>query len=184
MPVAALAPIADAGLALTAAAQQTEVHIDMPEKVVVASAEVQPLRAKMKTVQKRQDAKAKRMAAKRKQHYARRHGARRSTVASRRQARAARYAFSEKASSRRVARSRAVSRDGRYAHRQARDRRPVTSRAVKRTWRRVAETQILGTNAWRPLNGSRLLRGVPTGALRDERMPTPKMPAAGPVQVV
>lgn len=186
MPTASVEPpIADVALAITNGADADILHIDVPEPVVVvAAAEVQPTRAKMKTTVKRQEAKAKRMAAKRKQHYARRNGAKRSSVASRRQARGARYAQQERASSsRRYARSNKAGRS-RYVVRQLRGRRPALTRSIKRGARRMAEVRLPGANAWQPLNGSRLLRGVPSGALMNERTPLPRPPVSGPVQVV
>lgn len=185
MPTASVAsPIADVTLAIANGSDAEILHIDVPEPVVVvAAAEVQPTRAKMKTTVKRQEAKAKRMAAKRKQHYARRNGARRSSIASRRQVRGSRYAQRERASSRRLAGNRVTGRS-RYVVRQMRGRRPALTRSIKRGSRRVAEVRLPGANAWQPLNGSRLLRGVPSGALTNDRALPPKPPVLGPVQVV
>lgn len=184
MPTAAVAPpIADAALAVSAGVHPDILQIDVPETLVVALAEVQPTRSKMKTVQKRQEAKAKRMASKRKQHYARRHGARRSTVAQRRVGRGNRVAQHERASRQRTVRGRSLSRN-RYVTRQLRGR-PAVTRSFKRGGRRVAEMRVPGLDSRGSLSGSRLLRDLPTGALRNESAPLLKPPASsGPVQVV
>lgn len=183
MPATELVQVADASAALANTVGQDVLKIELPAQMVVASAE--PVRAKSKTVQRRLDAKAKRLASKRKSHYARRGGMRRSTVASRRQARGSRYAMARKASpSRRIARSRATSRNG-IATRQVRGRRPVITRSVKRNYRRMAEAQLPNMDDRRgPLHSPRLLRDLPVQGLREERSPRINLPAGGPVQVV
>jgi rare lipoprotein A len=168
--------------AIAGGVRHDALDIDLPEKIVVASADPQqPIKAKAKTVQKRQDAKAKRVAAKRKQHYARRNGARRSTVASRRQARGNRYAYHRGAKSRRIARTRTATRS-RLVTRQLRGRKPVVTRAVKH--RRTAEAQFDRFDMRQPLHGPGLLRDLPIEQGHAERARRLKMPVRGPVQVV
>lgn len=181
MPATLLTQVADASGAMGSSLAEDDLKIDVPEVVVAAVVVPQSSKPVMKTVQKRLEAKAKRVASKRKSHYARRGGARRSTVASRRQARGSRYTYSQKASSsRRVARSRVMSRS-RVVTRQLRGRRPVVTRS--RGNRRVAEV-IMDRFVVRGLvPGSRLLQNMPADRVRDDRAPV-KAPVRGPVQVV
>lgn len=180
MPATLLTQVADATAAMTPDVTAKDLQIDVPE-VVVASVETKAARPVMRTVQKRLEAKAKRVASKRKSHYARRGGARRTAIASRRQAHGPRYAYRQKASSsRRVARSRVMSRS-RVVTRELRGRRPVVTRS--RGNRRVAEVMIDRVEMRGLLPGSRLLRDMPVDRVRDERALPGKSPARGPVVV-
>lgn len=182
MPTTVVTPVGDAtAAALASKVAQADLAIDVPQPVVVvASAEKPAAKPVMKTVQKRLEAKAKRVASKRKQHYARKQGARRSTIASRRQARGSRYAQYRKAGSRQVARGRATAKTRVVIRRQLRAR-PIVTRT--RGHRRVAEA-VLDRAA--PLVGlsprQRLLRDLPGDRVREER--AIRAPVSGPVQVV
>lgn len=181
MPATAVATVAQAA-AMAGTIQPEALTIDLPEKIVVASSEpTLPVKAKSVTVQKRQAAKAKRVAAKRKQHYARRSGARRSTIASRRHARGNRYAHYRGAKSRRIARSRTASRS-RIVTRQLRKRKPIVTRSLRH--RRMADAQLDRFDMRMPLQGTRLLRDMPVDEGRSEPTRRLKMPVRGPVQVV
>jgi len=181
MPTTVLTPTVANAAGLATGIQHDALDIDLPEKVVVASAEpVQPVKARATTVAKREAAKAKRMAAKRKHNYARRTGARRSTVAARRYARGSRYAYSRRAKSNRIARARNAG--SRVVMRQIRKRKPVVTRAAK--YRRMADAQFDSFNVMQSLQGTRLLRDLPTDAVRSDRSPRLKLPVRGPVQVV
>lgn len=181
MPATLLTQVADATAAMSPNIASDDLRIDVPE-IVVAAVEKKPARPVMKTVQKRLEAKAKRVASKRKSHYARRGGARRTTIASRRQARSARYAYQQKASSsRRIARGRVLSRS-RVVTRQLRGRRPVVTRS--RGYRRVAEVMIDRVEIRGLVPGSRLIQQMPVERVREERALPGKAPARGPVQVV
>ena len=183
MPATVLTQVADATAAMGSGLAQNDLMIDVPDVVVASVDNTKPVKPVMKTVQKRLEAKVKRVASKRKSHYARRSGARRSTIASRRHARGSRYAVSQKASaSRRVARSRAASRN-RVVTRQLRGRRPVVTRS--RGNRRVAEVMVdrIEMRGILP-GGSRLLRNMPADRVRDDRAVPGQAPVRGPVQVV
>ena len=182
MPATALTQVADATAALAPQLMQDHLAIDMPEIVVTDAPSVKPARPVMKTAQKRVDAKAKRMASKKKSHYARRSGTRRSTVASRREARGSRYAYQRSATtSRRAARSRVMSRS-RVVKREWRGRRPIVTRS--RGNRRVAEVMIDRVQLRGLLPGSSLLKNMPADRVRADRPPSGAAPVRGPVQVV
>lgn len=189
MPTTLLTHVGDASTALTANIAQDELAIEVPEVVVAAIAKA-PAKSVMKTVQKRLDAKAKRIASKRKAHLARKNGARRSTVASRRQARGARYAQSRSpryAQSRKagagrvVAQRKSIQSRSRVVRRQLRGVRPIVTRS--RAHRRVAEALM---DRMTPLGlqpRQRLLRDLPNAdRTREEKLIL--TPVNGPVQVV
>jgi hypothetical protein len=177
MPATVMTPVT--GATLAGAVDAESLRIDMP-KIVVASA-AKPQAASTVT-ERRIAAKSVRMAAKTSARHARRGGARRTTIASRRSHRGgARYAHSRRGGEySRVAR-RYSTGGNRVAVRRT-YRRPAVTRYEKR-YRRVADARIevQAGGTWHHAFGG--LGGIPASAGRDDRAPRMRAPESGPVMV-
>ena len=178
MPATVMTPDTT-GATLASAVDAEALRIEMP-KIVVASLE-KPKSASTVT-ERRIAAKSVRMAAKRSPRHARRGGARRTTIASRRSHRGgARYAQSRRGGVySRVAR-RYSTGGNRVAVRRT-YRRPAVTRYEKR-YRRVADARIEVQTGGALHHGFGGLSGIPATASRDERAPRMRAPESGPVMV-
>jgi rare lipoprotein A len=180
MPATAIAPVTVADAPAALAARTMNTHALKLEMAKTRVADATPTARPVTTVQRRQAAKAKRIAKSRSQ-YARRHGARRNLASLRRGHRATVRLAQRRSSANRVAAwrqkagssSRQVSRKWRKA--------PVVTRTGKK-YRRVAEAHdINGTR--RGLLPSGGLRGIPAGSSREDGNGQVAPSRSGPVQV-
>ena len=177
MPATVMTPVA--GATLASAVDAESLRIEMPKIVVASTAKPE---AASTVTERRIAAKSARITAKRSARSARRGGARRTTIASRRSHRGgARYAQSRRGGVySRVARRYSTERS-RVAVRRT-YRRPAVTRYEKR-YRRVADARIEFQAGGALHHGFGGLSGIPASASRDERAPRMRAPESGPVLV-